>query len=139
MPIAIRGGRGSAGDPATLPLNLVCVIETAAPAGEEPIEWFILTSEPIDSAEAIAKVVRHYKARWTIEEFFRVVKSGCAFEARQLESRDALLKLLAISLAHSWRVLGLRSAARSQPHSPATTVLSPLQISILKATGPVQL
>lgn len=139
MPISIRGGRGAEGDPTTLTLNLVCVIETAPPEGEEPIEWFILTSEPIDSARAIAKVVRYYKARWTIEEFFRVVKSGCAFEERQLETRDALLKVLAISLVHSWRVLLLRSVARLQPDSPATTVLSPLQISILKATGRVQL
>jgi hypothetical protein len=140
VPITLKRNSGiEPTHPKTLTLNLVCVVEHNPPAGQEPIEWLLLTAEPIDTEESIANVVGYYKARWRIEEFFRALKSGCAFEERQLESREALLKVLAISLVVAWRVMLLRSVSRLDPDAPASTVLSPLQLTVLKATGRVQL
>src|SRR5437899_2717685 len=79
-----------------------------APAGEEPIEWFLATSEPIETEADVRRVVRIYRARWLIEEFFRVLKTGCALEKRQVESRQTLEALLAIFAVVSWRILLIR-------------------------------
>ena len=54
-------------------------------------------------------MVDGYRTRWVIEEFNAALKTGCAYEARQFESRDALLTMLALSLPVACEVLWLRS------------------------------
>jgi hypothetical protein len=78
-------------------LNLVRVQEVNVPEGDEPIEWRLWTSLPIDTAEQICEVVDAYRGRWVVEEFFKALKTGCAFEERQLQSRESLLNALASS------------------------------------------
>jgi IS4 transposase len=51
----------------------------------------LYTSEPIDTAEQLLTIVDQYRSRWVIEEFFKALKTGCAFEKRQLESYRAPL------------------------------------------------
>jgi hypothetical protein len=77
-------------------LNLVRVQEVNVPEGDEPIEWRLWTSLPIDTAEQICEVVDAYRGRWVVEEFFKALKTGCAFEERQLQSRESLLNALAV-------------------------------------------
>lgn len=119
--------------PAWLELNAVFVTEPSPPEGSDPINWTLLTSEPIDSAEQIAAVVNHYRARWLIEEYFKALKTGCAFEKRQLESFHALINLFAIFVPIAVQMLRLRAIARIAPDSPASEVLTPTQIEVLRA------
>ena len=121
--------------PETLRLNLVHVIERNPPPGEEPVEWLLYTNEPVSTPSEVEEVVDNYRARWTIEEFNAGLKTGTAYEARQFETRHALLTMLALSLPIACEVLWLRSRARSTPDSPATEVLTPLQIRILRKLG----
>jgi hypothetical protein len=121
--------------PTFLTLNLVHVKEVGAPNGEEPIEWFLLTSEPISTAADVARVVRIYRARWLIEEFFRVLKTGCAIEKRQVESRHALETILAISLVVAWRIMLLRERSRHEPPAPATVAFTKAELDYLHASG----
>jgi hypothetical protein len=121
--------------PRTLELNLVHVSEPDPPPGEPPVEWLLYTTEPIDTPQAVAKVVDDYRARWTIEELNAALKTGCSYEARQFESRHALLTMLALSLPVACEVLWLRSRARSSPTSPATDVLTPRQLQVLRQLG----
>ena len=76
--------------PATLAVNLVHVTEVNPPVGEPPVEWLLYTTEPVDAPEQVAAVVDGYRTRWVIEEFNAALKTGCAYEARQFESRDTL-------------------------------------------------
>lgn len=121
--------------PKTLTLNVVHVLETDPPEGEHPVEWVLYTTEPIDTPEQVADVVDMYRARWTIEEFNAALKTGCAYEARQFETRDALLTLLAISLPVASEMLWLRSRARTEPEAPASDVLTTTQLQVLRAMG----
>lgn len=118
---------------ASLSLNVVHVLEPDPPEGETAIEWLLWTTEPIDTPESVARVVDIYRARWTIEEFFKALKTGCAFEKRQLGSLDALLNLLALLVPVAWRLLLLRSLARTKPDAPATEALTENQIAVLRA------
>jgi hypothetical protein len=118
--------------PPEIGLNVIHVYEVDAPEGTEPVEWFLLTTEPVGTEQEILGVVDIYRRRWVIEEFFRAVKTGCAYEQRQLEVRHAWLIALAITLPLAWRLLRLRHLARRKPDAPAATVLSETEIEILK-------
>ena len=119
--------------PATLRLNFVLVQEVEVPEGCQPVVWRLVTTLPVDTAEEIARVVDIYRARWVIEEFFKALKTGCAFPKHQLESVEGLCKLLALLLPVAWKLLDLRTVARTDPDAPATVVLTPQQVRVLRA------
>ncbi len=121
--------------PSSIPVNLVRVWEPEPPEGQAPVEWLLYTTEPIDTAEAVANVVDIYRARWLIEECNKALKTGCLYEKRQFESRPALLTMLALSLPVACEILALRTAARATPNRPATEVMSRVQLEILRVVG----
>jgi hypothetical protein len=45
----------------------VRVFEIDPPQGQIPIEWFLLTTEPIETEEQLLRVVDIYRCRWVIE------------------------------------------------------------------------
>jgi Transposase DNA-binding/Transposase DDE domain len=120
---------------ASLHLNVVHVFESKAPVGEPPVEWFLLTNLPVDTPEEIAFVVDCYRGRWTIEEFFKALKTGCQYERRQLESASSLLNALAILAPVAWRLLLLRHLARGDDKYPALSALTPKQLEVLRAVS----
>jgi hypothetical protein len=125
--------------PPTITLNVVRVWEHAPPAGEQPVEWVLLTTDPIATEEQILKIVDRYRARWTIEEYFKALKTGCAYESRQLEDHQSLANALAVFAPIACTLLDLRSEARRIPDAPAHLVLSNSQLEVLRALGRVRL
>jgi hypothetical protein len=119
---------------ASLAVNVVYASETDPPAGEAPIEWRLVTTEPIDTTEQVLRIVEWYRTRWLIEEFFKCLKTGCAYEKRQLESLDTLLVALALLAPIAWQLLLMRYLARESPEVDATVALTTRQIAILRAT-----
>ena len=113
-------------------VNVVRAWEPAPPAGEAAVEWLLYTSEPISTEEEIRAVVEGYRTRWVIEEYFKALKTGCAFESRQLESAHALLNLFAYSLIVAYALLLMRTLARAKKDRPATDVLTPFQLRCLR-------
>ena len=120
---------------ASLRLNVVHVSEAKTPTGETPVEWFLLTNLPVDTPDEIAFVVDCYRGRWTIEEYFKALKTGCQYERRQLESATSLLNALAILAPVAWRLLLLRHLARGDEKSPAISALTPKQLEVLRAVS----
>lgn len=123
------------GLPQELALNVVRVWEPNPPDGADPVEWFLFTNEPIANAEDVRAVVDHYRARWRIEEYFKALKTGCAFERRQLHDYDALLNALGVFAPLAYHILLLRSEARQKPDAPASIVATEEQVQILRALG----
>jgi hypothetical protein len=118
---------------ASIPLNVVHVFEPEPPPGQPAVEWFLLTNLPVDTPDEIAFVVDCYRGRWTIEEFFKALKTGCQYERRQLESAHSLLNALAILAPVAWRLLLLRHLARGDDKSQAISALTPTQIEVLRS------
>lgn len=116
-----------------LSLNAVHVFESDPPSGQEPIEWMLFTSEPVTTLTHAIAVVDHYRARWIIEEYFKALKTGCAFEKRQLTSLDALVRALALFVPLAWRLLLLRHLGRSTASAPATAIFDAEQLLLLRA------
>lgn len=116
----------------TLKLSLVQVLEPSPPDEDEPVEWLLWTTEPCDTAEQVWAVVDIYRARWIIEEYFKAIKTGCAYESRQFETEAALLRVLAVFIPIAWWLLMLRTLERIDPERPTTALLSPLQLHCLR-------
>jgi hypothetical protein len=119
----------------TLKLNVIYVYERKPPPGEPAVEWFLLTDLPITTPEEIAFAVDCYRARWTTEEYFKALKTGCQYEKRQLESAHSLLNALAVLAPVAWRLLLLRHLARHAPNRPATDALTTKQMEVLQAVA----
>jgi hypothetical protein len=119
----------------TLQLKVIYVGERKPPRGEPPVEWFLLTDLPVETPEEIAFAVDCYRGRWTIEEYFKALKTGCQYEKRQLESAHSLLNALAIFAPVAWRLLLLRHLARHSPKRPAADALTPSQLEVLRAVA----
>jgi hypothetical protein len=117
----------------TRTLNVVRVWEPTPVDGEPAVEWRLITNLPIETPEQLEQIIDCYRLRWRIEEFFKALKTGCAFENRQLESRHALENALAILAPVACRLLLLRSLARRTPSAPATAALSATQLEVLRA------
>lgn len=118
--------------PSSVELNVVRVWETKPKQNEPPVEWLLLTTEAIDTADDLEVIVDCYRSRWLIEEFFKALKQGCSLEKRQLESYQALSNALAVFLPIAWRLLLMRSLGRAAPGQPARTILSELQLELIK-------
>lgn len=75
---------------ASLAINAVYILEKDHPKDEKPVEWILLTQEPIATRDEIDKIIEYYCSRWIIEEYFKALKTGCSYEKRQLENYDTL-------------------------------------------------
>lgn len=122
-------------DQSSLRLNVIHVFERKPPKGEPAVEWFLITNLPIGTDEEIAFAVDCYRARWTIEEYFKALKTGCQYEKRQLESAHSLLNALAILAPVAWRLLLLRQLARAPNRAPASDALTAKQLEVLRAVA----
>ena len=127
-----RPSAGAPGAEEQTTLNVVEVFETNPPKGQEPVSWQLLTSEPIETPAQVERIVDVYRARWVVEEYFKALKTGCAYERRQLMSLRALLNALALFVPVAWRLLLLRTAARQTPTAPASDYLQQDEIDLLR-------
>ena len=130
-PLVFRRPSNSKHSVAQLAVNVVAVRETAPPPDGEPIEWLLVTTEPIENEAQILKIVDCYRGRWVIEEFFKALKTGCGIEKRQLESLETIKKALALFMPIAWSLLQLRTVARRDHAAPATLVMTPTELKVL--------
>lgn len=102
--------------------NVVLVEEIDGPGDGTDVRWLLITSLPIDCVEAVLRVVQTYVARWPIEVYFRVFKSGCRVEDIQLETTDRLKRCLMLYKVIAWRVMYLTYLGREVPNLPVDAV-----------------
>jgi len=117
--------------PKQLTINVVRVWEPKPPKDAEPVEWMLATTEPIDTKASIERIVDMYRSRWTIEEFFKALKTGCAYQKRQLGSWDTLINALALLVPVAWNLMHMRTLSREDPGEPAQRVLTQTQLRVL--------
>lgn len=113
----------------------VYACEIHPPEGEEAISWTLLTTEKVSNAVEAATILRWYTYRLHVEEYHKILKSGNQAESYRLAatSMEALLGFLTVIATELLRVTYLH---RTQPQSPATTSLTPVQLDVLKAKSP---
>lgn len=123
-------------------VNVVYVWEPSPPADQPAVSWVLYTTEPVLTAEQLWTVVDHYRARWTIEELFKALKTGCNIEKRQIESLHGLANTLSLFLPIACKMLLARSLVRAAPHAPAHQILPAVLLILLqqhlRLTAPLQ-
>ena len=102
----------------------VWAVETTPPPGVEAVEWLLLTTVPITTTDEALEILAWYAARWGIEVWHKVLKSGCRIEDRQLEAADRLIRCLTLYSVIAWRILYATMLARVVPEVPCTVLLS---------------
>jgi len=100
-------------DPVTV--NAVHIRETAPPRGEEPVQWRLLTTLGVGSAEDAAEAVGLYLQRWRAGDLFRVLKSGCRVGFLLFRTAERLRRAIAINAVIAWRIMTMTLPGRQVP------------------------
>ncbi|MHB1563887.1 MAG: hypothetical protein ACYCXP_07320 [Leptospirillum sp.] len=77
--------------------------------------------------------MRWYSLRWRIEDWHRVLKSGCNIEELQHKSADRLKRAIAINLVIVWRIMLMTLLGRNSPELPSEVLFSDLELEVLTA------
>ena len=120
-----------------LPMPAVSATETGGGDGDGPLHWLLLTSERPAEGEAAAvhaaTVLDWYRMRWTIETWFRTLKTGTRIKDRRLSHADDLCSCLAFDAVTACHVADITILARERPETPATEILPLEDIDLLGA------
>ena len=134
--VSIRRPASRSEEPRTVMVNVVDVSEVNTPDEQSPVRWTLCTTESIATEADCWRVVDLYRTRWLIEEFIKAIKTGCAYESRQLDSEQTLLHALGLTIPVAWTLLLLRYLDREAPDSPAEAVLPADLVALLKRVWP---
>jgi len=116
---------------ATIPVWVIHVREKTPPADCEPLSWSLLTNIPTESVEQALQCLNWYRRRWSIEEFHKILKSGCTIEDCRLQTADRLKRYLALFCVIAWRIFWMVHVQRAAPDGSAEAVLTRTEIGTL--------
>lgn len=93
----------------------------------DPIEWFLKTDRPVTSLDQALRVIEIYRHRWQIENFHKVLKSGCQVEKARLQETDSLKRYITAMSVVAWRLHYLTWAARKSPEESCLVILKDIE------------
>jgi hypothetical protein len=105
--------------------------EKHPPKGASAVRWLLLTSIPITSLKQALKCVRRYCRRWRIEEWHRVMKSGCKILDHQNHRAPVLLRAIALDAVIAWRIMLLALLGREVPELPSDILFDRCECEVL--------
>jgi len=114
-------------------LWVVHVVEDNPPEDDAGIEWYLLTTMKIESVEDAERCLRWYCLRWRIEDWHRVLKSGCRIEDAAHKTAERLKRAIAINLVIAWRIMLMTLLGRETPELSSEILFSDLEIEVLNA------
>jgi hypothetical protein len=122
-----------------LKVSVAYLREVDPPQGLEPVDWMLLSSEPVTSPSEALLVVEYYRCRWVIEEWHRAAKEGCRLESSQLTGALALMRLTAVASVVAVRLIRLRDLADDERDDPEAVrqLLPPVWIAVVAAVADV--
>ena len=112
-------------------LFIVHAREEQPPPEVEPLEWFLLTTVPVADAADAVRILHWYTLRWRIEEYFRVLKSGCKVEELQHGRAERLERAMAVKMVIGWRIQLMTRLGRETPDLPGDLLFSDGELRVL--------
>lgn len=125
--LSLRAPLRSGGCLPPISINAVLVSEVDPPPGDTAVEWLLLTTLPVKHQAQVAEVVEAYSQRFSIEVFFRTLKSGCGIEAKRFHDARRHLNHIALALVIAWRVCSLSHLGREAPQTDAGDHFTPAE------------
>ena len=120
-------------DKVPIELWVVHALEENPPDDAVPVEWFLLTTMKITSSEKAEQCLHWYVLRWRIEDWHRVLKSGCRIEKLAHKTAERLRRAIAINLVIAWRIMLMTLMGRETPDLPAEVLFSDIELKIMRA------
>lgn len=116
------------------PLYVVEAKETAAPAGQQPIYWRLLTTHAIETQQQARQLIYWYSLRWNIEQVFRLLKQkGLQLEMLDLETGKALVQLTLLALFAASKIMLLHLASKQKEPVPLVESFTDQEIVCMQA------
>jgi len=122
---------------APVELHALLLTEVDPPKGAKGLHWVLLSTVPIESRKQALRCVRWYSRRWRIEEWHRVLKSGCRIEAHQHQSAAKLARAIAIDTVIAWRVMLLTLLGREAPDLRCNLIFNAWECRLLEELQPL--
>jgi len=120
-------------DRGSIALSVIELLEDDPPASVKPLHWFLLTTSELSSAQDAEICLRWYCLRWRIEDWHRVLKTGCRVEGLAHQTAERLRRAIAIKLVIAWRIMLMTLLGRQQPELPADLLFGDLELEVLGA------
>ena len=110
----------------------VRIVELHPPEEEEAVSWTLLTSLEVGDVAGAVEVIDFYLQRWRIEDFFRVLKSGCRVEHLAFHRADRLQRAIAINAVIAWRIMLMTLLGRDVPNCAASLMFTDEELAFLR-------
>jgi hypothetical protein len=100
----------------------------------EPIHWRLLTTHVVRSAKQARRIVSLYRKRWTIEEFFRTLKSaGFDIEEADIGEPKVMMKFVAAAAVAAVTIMQLVRARDGTTEEKLIEAFDPDDRTVLEA------
>jgi hypothetical protein len=116
-------------------VNVIYVCEEQQDKAVEPVEWFLMTNEPVENIETAYEKVTWYMQRWKVEQFHHVLKSGCAVEKLQERSMEKTTLLVLMYSIIAAAIMNITYIARIHPALPCTVCFEEDEWKVLYCTA----
>lgn len=109
-----------------IPVTAIRVFESprSLEEGEYLIDWLLLTSLEIKDPAHAKLMVDFYSMRWRVEEYFKILKSGCKIEESRYENYERTVRFLSLQMVIAWRIFFMSHLKRVCPDGPCTAFLT---------------
>lgn len=115
-----------------MPVWGIHMYEVSPPAKNEPIEWYLLTTQEITSVEQAKNIVKYYKLRWRIEDHFRVLKTGCKVENLRIQDAKSLHRVITLYMVSAWRIMLMTLLGRETVDLPAEAFFTESELTMME-------
>ncbi|MDE0105500.1 MAG: IS4 family transposase, partial [Bryobacterales bacterium] len=116
----------------TLSVQAVHVREREPPKSGKRVEWLLLTTCPVRRREDAERVLQWYRLRWRIEDWHRVLKTGCKVEHLQHHTGERIERAVTISAVIAWRLMLMTLLGRQTPELPAEVLFTETELMVLR-------
>jgi len=129
-PACIRPAEGL---PATLTLSLIDIREVIPPPEGEAIHWRLLTTHTVETLHQALWILRLYRMRWRIEEYFKTLKSGAMdIEAAKIRKLPAMINMVGAAAVASVTIMKLKQARDGLTQDRFDAVFEPTDEPLLE-------
>jgi hypothetical protein len=119
-----------------IPVWVERVWEPEPPPGvEEPLEWILLSSLPVETEADLLQRQAWYERRPLIEDFHQVEKTGCGEEDLRFETAAALRPMLGVLAVVAVRILQLRWWGREHGDAAAVEAATTEEMDVMRRLG----
>jgi Transposase DNA-binding/Transposase Tn5 dimerisation domain len=117
-------------------LRIIHAAEIDPPDHRAPLLWKLITNLGVTSFTEAAHKLEWYARRWSIETFFKTLKTGCRIEDIRLTTADRLANCIALACVTAWRIFWLAMLRRTEPAGVCAAAFTDTELALLDRTSP---